>query len=214
MIKTKKDLEFYLAADKFALGKTRKFPIIGDEVWKYQILLRKTEYFKNIKPSFLDKILLRFYQLRKYRLGIKLGLDIGDNVFGAGLRINHFGNLVVNGGAKVGMWCDIHQGVNIGTNNSPDGKLLVPNIGANVWIGPGAKIFGDIKIDSGVVIGANSVVNKDFPKNTTIVGIPAKVIKNTGTESINVAASIDKMEIFFSENPKFQQFRPNNNEKH
>lgn len=214
MIKTRKDLEFYLAADKFALDKTRAFPIIGDEIWKYQILLRKTEYFKNKNPSFLNKILLRYYQFRKYRLGMKLGLDIGDNVFGPGLRINHFGNLIVNSGAKVGMWCDIHQGVGIGTNNSPDGRVLVPDIGDNVWIGPGAKIFGDIKIDSGVAIGANSVVNKDFPKNTTIVGIPAKVIKNTGTELINVAANINKMEIFFSENPKFQQFRPNNNEKH
>jgi len=213
MIKTKKDLEFYLAADKFALGKTRKFPVIGDEIWKYQILLRKTEYYKNKNSSFLHKVLLQFYQVRKYRLGMKLGFDIGDNVFGAGLRINHFGNLVVNSGAKVGMWCDIHQGVNIGSNNSPDGRLLVPDIGANAWIGPGAKIFGNIKIDSGVVIGANSVVNKDFPKNTTIVGMPAKVIKNTGTESIDVTANINNMVIFFSENPEFQQFRLDNNEK-
>jgi len=76
MIKSKEDLEFYLDADKFALNRKTNKPRIHDEIWKFQILLRKTEYYKNIKPTFLSKILLPIYQLRKHRLGIKLGFDI------------------------------------------------------------------------------------------------------------------------------------------
>ncbi len=203
MIQTKSDLKFYLAADKFALGITKKYPSINDEVWKYQILLRKTEYFKNNRSLFLYKLILPFYLIRKRRLGIRLGFDIPDNVFGPGLRINHFGNIVINASVSIGMWCDIHQGVNIGTTASTNGKLMIPNIASNVWIGPGAKLFGDVSVGSGAVIGANAVVNKDVPKNTTVAGVPAKIIKQTGTEAIKVAASVQRMNKFFEENPEF-----------
>ena len=65
-------------------------------------------------------------------------------------------------------------GKNIGTNQQS------PIIGNNVWIGPGARIYGNIKIGNNVVIGANSVVNKTFPSNITIAGIPAKKINDKG----------------------------------
>ena len=212
MIRNKTDLDFHLKADKFALGKNKRRPSINDEVWKFQILLRKVEYYKNTQPSILKYVLLRFYKIRKHRLGIKLGFDIPPNVFGAGLRINHFGNIVVSRSAKIGMWCDIHQGVNIGTNNSPEGNVLVPTLGSNLWIGPGVKLFGDIEIGDGVAIGANSVVNKNVPSNVTIAGIPSKIIKQTGTESMKVAASIDRMNQFFHENPQFSGYLEASNE--
>ena len=206
MIKSKKDLQFYLDADKFALGKKKNRPAINDEIWKFQILLRKVEYYKNIKPSFFSKLLLSIYQLRKHRLGISLGFDIPANVFGPGLKINHFGNIVVNGNASVGMWCDIHQGVNIGSNNSRDGGILVPKIGDNVWIGPGAKIFGDIEIGDEVQIAANAVVNKSVSGNKTLGGIPAKVIGETGTECVNVAASKARMIDFVCSHPEYKHY--------
>lgn len=56
---------------------------------------------------------------------MKLGFVIPPNVFGGGLRINHFGNIVVNSEAKIGEWCDIHQGVNIGTDFEGDPKLVI-----------------------------------------------------------------------------------------
>lgn len=206
MIETKEDLKFYLAADKFALGKSRKYPGITDEVWKYQILLRKVEFFYNNNRTIVNRVFLHFYSLRKHRLGLKLGFDIASNAFGPGLRINHYGNIVVHGGSKIGMWCDIHQGVNIGSNNSIEGRLLAPQIGSNVWIGPGAKIFGNIEIGPTVVVGANSVVNKNFDGGVTIAGVPAKIIKNEGTESINVTASRHRMEVFFSKNTQFEKY--------
>ena len=65
--------------------------------------------------------------------------------------------------------------VNIGANQ---GSNKAPQIGDNVYIGPGAVIFGDITIADGCYIGANAVVNKDIVEPySVVVGIPAKVIK-------------------------------------
>ena len=61
------------------------------------------------------------------------------------------------------------------------GKSQVsPKIKDNVWIGPGARVYGDITIGNNTVIGTNSVVNKSFPDNVTIAGVPAKIINKKG----------------------------------
>ena len=118
------------------------------------------------------------WKLIHYLRGIRLGFDIPTNVFDYGLRINHYGYLVVNGGARIGKFCDIHQGVNIGQNVEPGS---VPTIGDNVWIGPGAKLFGKITIANRIMIGANAVVNKSFlEENITIAGVPARKVKDSG----------------------------------
>ena len=88
----------------------------------------------------------------------------------------------------------------------PDPEVLVPKIGSNVWIGPGAKLFRLITIASGVVVGANAVVNRDVPENSTVVGIPARIASHRGTESVEVAASLHKMRKFFRVNPRFEKY--------
>ncbi|MGE6630932.1 serine O-acetyltransferase [Bacillus sp. NPDC077027] len=173
MIRTKDDLHDYLKQDKKALGISHKRPkFFGDDIWKYQICLRKYEYYANINSTLLKF----YYQFLHKKKGLKLGFDIPIRVFGPGLRINHYGLLVVNRNARVGANCDIHQGVNIGQNHGPDD---VPLIGDDVWIGPGAKLFGKIEIANGISIGANAVVNQSFTEeNIVIAGIPARKIKN------------------------------------
>jgi len=65
--------------------------------------------------------------------------------------------------------------VNIGANQ---GSKKAPKIGNDVYIGPGAVIFGDIEIADGCYIGANAVVNKSVTEpDSVIVGIPAKILK-------------------------------------
>lgn len=93
---------------------------------------------------------------------------------GGGLRINHRGLIIINKHAKIGEWCDIHQGVNIGQNLTAE---EVPRLGNNVWIGPGAKFFGKISIGNDVMVGANAVVCHSFPDGVRIGGVPAKIIK-------------------------------------
>lgn len=205
-INNRQDLQFFLQADRYALGRQARIPGINDLIWRFQILLRRVEYYENASPTSVNKLMLKLVQYRKQKLGFLLGFHIPPNVFGPGLRINHFGNIVVNGGARIGMWCDIHQGVNIGSNLSSDGQNQSPTIGTNCWIGPGAKIFGRIRIGNGVVIGANAVVTKDIPDNVTTAGVPARIIKQEGTAALDVAASATRTGRFFATNKQYMQY--------
>jgi serine O-acetyltransferase len=208
MINSKQELLFFLDADKYAHGRKGTPRLFRDEIWKFQIALRKCEYYKG--KSGLGKLLYIRNKIIKKKLGLMLGFDIPEGVFGAGLRINHFGNIIVNGSSKVGRWCDIHQGVNIGESNPGkriEGEKYAPTIGDNVWIGPGAKIYGDIYIGSQIQIGANAVVGRSFDEtNVTIGGVPAKVIGDKGTSVVDVAANVNLAKEFFIEYPQYKKF--------
>ncbi len=98
------------------------------------------------------------------------------NTCGPGLRLPHRGTIIINGGSKIGANCTIHIDVNIGTTKGCNSEA--PTIGNNVYIAPGAKIFGPIHIADNCTIGANAVVNKScYVEGATIVGIPARIIE-------------------------------------
>lgn len=104
-----------------------------------------------------------------------MGFTIPINVIEEGLCIFHYGTIIVSNYAKIGKFCSIHAGVNIGQNWN---KEETPTIGNHCFICPGAKLFGKIVIGNHVTIGANAVVNKSFEEdNITIAGIPAKIVK-------------------------------------
>lgn len=168
MITNKNDLTYYLECDKVALriSDSVHHPRPFDSIWKYQRLLRYTEYYKN-SPSGLHKVLYQFYRFRWKKLGQKLGFTIGLNVFGPGLSIAHYGTIVVNENARVGENCRIHEGVTIGSTN---GSSNAAKIGDNCFIGSGAKIIGDISIGNDVAIGAGAVVVHDVNENNVAVG--------------------------------------------
>lgn len=181
MIKNKQDLKYYLNSDRIALRKNYKKPKYKiDIIWKFQILLRKCEYYENCRKDILGSIIGKLYKLKFVILSQKLGLSIPFNVFGPGLAIVHYGTIVVNQHSKIGKNCRIQEGVTIGSNAS---EPSAPKIGDNVYIGSGSKIIGDIKIADGIVIGANAVVTKSFlTPNVTIAGVPAKVINNNNSD--------------------------------
>ena len=116
-------------------------------------------------------------------ISLVAGYSIPLNVFGPGLSIAHRGTIVVNSNAKVGSNCRLHVGVNIGT--APGVPNLSPTIGNDVYIGPGAKIYGKITLADGIVIGANAVVTHSFDEpNITIAGVPARKINDMGRSEI------------------------------
>lgn len=82
--------------------------------------------------------------------------------------------------STIGKNCNISQGVTLGQANR--GKNTgYPTLGDNVYIGPGAKIVGAVKIGNDVAIGANCVVTHDIPDHAVVVGVPGKVISWAGT---------------------------------
>lgn len=114
----------------------------------------------------------------KRALGMKKRRPFLATVSGGGLKINHYGLIVVHPLERIGEWCDIHQGVNIGQNIE---KGSVPVIGDNVWIGPGVKMFGKIALGDNMMLGAGAIVNKSFEEgNCTIAGNPAIRVNDHG----------------------------------
>lgn len=182
MIKTKQDYKNYLAWDAKSRGidlnkfNKRIYHKFFDEVWFFHLLLRKYEYYRNKKKNIFSYIFYQFIRFRYKKRSIKLGFSIPPNVLGPGCYLPHYGNIIINGNAKIGQNCLIHSGVVIGANG---GSNKAPSIGDNVFIGPGAKIYGNITIANNVYIAANSVVNKSITENNTIYGgMPAKFIDN------------------------------------
>src|SRR5665647_2025350 len=85
MIKSKEDYKFFLAADKISLAIKHKRPrIIGDEIWRFERLLRKVEFLQNCGNNSIDRIVCLQARFNLQRSGIKLGLSIPRNAFGPG----------------------------------------------------------------------------------------------------------------------------------
>ena len=179
MIRTIADLQEYLLADKIALRRKDSKPPVFDFIWRFEISLRHLEYYHNLMHcNLFQHFFLKYWQVRYIINSIICGFEIPLNVFGKGLSIAHKGTIVVNGAARIGENCRIHTCVNIGT--LPGTSNVAPIIGNDVYIGPGAKIWGGVRIGNNVLIGANSCVGKDVPDNVCIAGAPAKIIKNKG----------------------------------
>jgi len=196
-INSKPGLRFYLEADRIALGRksnTTATRRISDAlgltslIWRYLYFLRTAEYIHNCKtPSIYKLTTEKYLAFRLHRLGLSLGFEMPLNVFGPGLRIIHYGTIIVNSNARVGANCELHNLVHIAQNlhNRQKGAASDrgPTIGDNVFIGPGARVLGDITIADGIVIGANSIVTRSFDEpNITIAGAPARKISDRGTE--------------------------------
>ena len=186
MIKTRKDLRFYLQEDRIRNGMPESWLgyylrlLAGSDhaiVYRYIKCLRNMEYhLNNSKGSLIHKIFYSYYKLKHSRLGLKYNISIGPNKCGYGLRIMHLSG---GGGCRIGVlkagnYCGFNAGVLIGTNNGEENR---PTLGDFVAFGPGAKAFGKITIGSNVFVAPNAVVTKDVPDNCIVGGIPAKIIK-------------------------------------
>ena len=156
---------------------------LHDPLNYFMCLLRLKEWSVNAKVSFLFRWPIAYLFRRQ---SIKLGFSIPPNTFGSGLAIVHYGNIVVNGNARIGENCRIHVGVNIGGAgglvDNESAKSLSPSLGCNIYIAPGAKIYGPVRIADNIAIGANAVVNRSFTTpGVTIAGMPAKKISEKGS---------------------------------
>jgi serine O-acetyltransferase len=95
---------------------------------------------------------------------------------GKGLRIHHFGGVIIHSAAVIGEDCTVYHGVTLGDLGGRGGA---PRVGDRVLIGAGAKLIGQIVIGDDCVIGANAVVLAPVPAGHIAVGVPAVTKKRS-----------------------------------
>jgi serine O-acetyltransferase len=175
-ISSRADYESYLAADLRAHGldRYRLWHHLSRPTLRFQRTLRYVEYVLNCRRSKAWRPYVLFQRLRLLRAGVRLGFEIPPNVFGPGLCIVHCGTITVSGLARVGSNCRIHPGTCLGQHEGG-----APVLGDEVYIGPGAKLYGGIRLGNRVSVGANSVVNKSFGDSSIVAGVPAGIVGNT-----------------------------------
>jgi serine O-acetyltransferase len=100
---------------------------------------------------------------------------------GRGIMLDHGTGIVVGETAAIGNNCSILQGVTLGGTGKSD-QDRHPKIGNGVLIGAGAIVLGNIKVGDCARIGAGSVVVKEVPPNTTVAGVPARIIGAAGND--------------------------------
>ncbi len=119
-----------------------------------------------IVPRFLS-------QLSRFFTGIEIhpGATIGRRFF-----IDHGSGVVIGETTEIGDDVLLYQGVTLGGTGNERGKRH-PTLGNNVVVGTGGKVLGNIRIGDNVKIGAGSVVVRNVPDNSTVVGIPGRVVR-------------------------------------
>lgn len=179
MIITKKDLEFYIAADRIMNGypafrsikdRIKETVLIGGgktQVIKYLYRLRRYAYYYNNHKKLVSfnsvMMLLERYTLNK--LAVRLGFSIGTNSLGYGVVIPHYGTIVVNDEARIGNYAVLHTCTCIAGGDKV--------IGDGFYLSTGCQVVGAVKVGEGVTVAAHSLVNKSFKGNTLLVGAPA-----------------------------------------
>ena len=115
-------------------------------------------------------------QLTRGLTGIEIhpGARIGQGVF-----IDHGMGVVIGETAEIGNHCLLYQGVTLGGTGKESGKRH-PTLADHVVVGAGAKVLGALNIGTNTRIGAGSVVVRDVDADCTVVGIPGRVIHQSG----------------------------------
>lgn len=115
-------------------------------------------------------------QISRFLTGIEIHPGA---VIGKGLFIDHGMGVVIGETCEIGNNVTLFQGVTLGGTGKEKGKRH-PTIRDNVLISSGAKILGSFEIGENSRIGANSVVLREVPPNSTVVGIPGRIVKQDG----------------------------------
>ena len=168
---TRADINFIMENDPAARSKIEVF-LLYPSVHAL-IMYRISHFFYNKKRFFIARLIS---QLGRFFTGIEIhpGAQIG-----MGTLIDHGSGVVIGETSIIGDRVTIYQGATIGATGNEKEFKRHPTLGDDIVVGSGAKILGPVNIGNNCKIGANSVVLKDMPSNSTAVGIPAKIKSNT-----------------------------------
>lgn len=124
------------------------------------------------------------------QIEIHPGAKIGKNFF-----IDHGSGVIIGETTIIGDNVTIYQAVTLGGVSTKKEKRH-PTLGSNIIVGAGAKVLGNIEIGDYVQIGANSVVVKDIPSYSTVVGIPGRIVKMKDTPMKEAIEALDHHKTF------------------
>ncbi len=119
-----------------------------------------------------------FSTMARWITGVEIhpGAKIGRRFF-----IDHGMGVVIGETAEIGDDCTLYHGVTLGGTSWKRGKRH-PTLGNNVIVGAGAKVLGPVTLGRGARVGSNAVVVKDVPPDTTVVGIPGRLVRRASEE--------------------------------
>jgi len=180
MISIFEDFKAVFDRDPAARGFWGFFEVIFTYSGFHAILLHRITHILSILHIPLIPRILS--QLNRFLTGIEIhpAAKIGKGFF-----IDHGMGVVIGETTEIGNNVTLFQGVTLGGTGKESGKRH-PTIGNNVVVGAGAKILGNILIGSNVKIGANSVVLTDVPDDSTVVGIPGRIVRQKGKKLANL----------------------------
>ena len=142
------------------------------------IFHRFAHWFYHHRMFFIARLIS---QTSRFFTGIEIhpGAKIGRGVF-----IDHGSGVVIGETAEVGDNCTIYQGVTLGGTGKDKGKRH-PTLEEGVMVGSGAKILGPFTVGAGAKIAANAVVLEPIEPDTTVAGVPARVVRKGGARMSN-----------------------------
>jgi serine O-acetyltransferase len=146
----------------------------------HALRLHKAAHKLYLKRRYKTARLLNYVSRVLTGADIHPGATIGKDFF-----IDHATGVVIGETSEIGDSVSIYQGVTLG-GISTEKRKRHPTIGNNVVIGAGATILGPVTIGDNVRIGAGSVVVKSVPPNSTVVGVPAKIVQREGATKIDL----------------------------
>lgn len=178
IIKTRKELKFYIMADRimngFAPKKTwadlLKVKIFNKEpIMDYLKCMRCLCYYEH-KKGFFNKLLYYYYKRTYNKYELQLRIHIDENTCGYGLVVPHADSFRIGGHNQIGNYAVI-QGHSYMT-----GSNCI--VGDGLYLAIGAKMIGPLTIGDNVTVAANSLVNKSYGSNLLLAGSPAIIKKN------------------------------------
>lgn len=175
-ITTKKQMRFYIMADRMMnRGRFKdnfiqsiKKHLLPDYIMLYLESLRKASFYSH-QSGLLMKMLYGYWRIIHYRLGVKLGYEIGLDVLGYGVVIGHPGTIVIGESNRIGNYAVLHTSTCISNN----GKI----IGDGLYLSAGVVITKKLILGNNVQIGANSLVNNTFKDDNIMLGGSPSTIK-------------------------------------
>ena len=180
MIYNKRDLKFYIAADRIMNGFAEKPTIkelfinfldrpVGGAIISYLSAMRHYAYYRNNykRKISINSLKMAWWHRRWNIMGLKLGFSIGANTLGYGAVIPHHGPIIINSAVKIGNFSVLHTCTCIAGGDK--------TIGDYFYFSTGSQVVGKLTLGDGITIAAHSLVNKTSECNCLLAGAPAVV---------------------------------------